>query len=44
MSGTSLFLGVQGGLTPGQHEVPDAKQPNQNQLLEKVSHDVTGLC
>ena len=44
MSRNFLFLGVQVGLTPGQHEVPDAKQPNQNQLLEKISHDVTGLC
>lgn len=35
MSGNFLFLGVQVGSTLGQHEVLDAKQPNQNQLLEK---------
>ena len=44
MSGNFLFLGVQVGSTLGQHEVLDAKQPNQNQLLEKTTRHVTGLC
>jgi hypothetical protein len=36
MSGNFLLLWVQVGLTPGQHEGPDAKKPDQNQLLEKT--------
>jgi hypothetical protein len=44
MSGNFLLLRVQVGLTPGQHEGPDAKKPDQNQLLEKTTRNVTGLC